>query len=258
MVINATASPTPTPLSTAHSGRIHSVETCGTVDGPGVRFIIFTQGCLLRCQYCHNPDSRDLHSGTEVTVDSLVAEIQKYRSYMNASGGGLTITGGEPLLQPEFVGEIFRRCQELKIHTALDTSGYPKFEQAKEVLKYVDLVLLDIKSFDPKIYHDVTHVELEPTLRFARYLNEIKKPTWVRFVLVPNLTDAPHNVEGLAQFVAGLDCVEKVELLPFHQMGKYKWEQMGLNYPLKDTEPPTDEKIAEVRGIFEKYGLRVE
>ncbi|MEC4807007.1 MAG: pyruvate formate-lyase-activating protein [Jaaginema sp. PMC 1079.18] len=258
MVLNSTQTSVSPDVNRAITGRIHSVETCGTVDGPGVRFVIFTQGCLLRCQYCHNPDSRDLHTGTEITVDSLITEIQKYRSYMNASGGGLTITGGEPLLQPEFVGEICRRCQELKIHTALDTSGYPKFEQGKEVLKYVDLVLLDIKSYDPQIYRDVTHVELEPTLKFARYLNDIKKPTWVRFVLVPNLTDAPHNIAGLAQFVASLDCVEKVELLPFHQMGKYKWEQMGLDYPLKDTEPPTAEKVAEVRRVFEQYHLRVE
>jgi pyruvate formate lyase activating enzyme len=245
-------------VTAAIKGRIHSIETCGTVDGPGIRFVIFTQGCLLRCQYCHNPDSRELHAGTEITVSEIIAEIEKYRSYMNASGGGLTITGGEPLLQPEFVGQVFRRCQELGIHTALDTSGYPKFEEAQKVLEFVDLVLLDIKSFDPQTYHEVTHVELEPTLRFARYLQQIKKPTWVRFVLVPNLTDDSQNVEGLAQFVASLDCVEKVEILPFHQMGKYKWEQLGLDYKLKDTEPPTPEQIKAVTDIFKKYGLKVE
>lgn len=249
------------PLPNLHSsekGRIHSIETCGTVDGPGIRFVIFTQGCLLRCQYCHNPDTRNPCAGKEVTVDELIAEIQKYRSYMRFSGGGVTISGGEPLLQPEFVREIFRRCQELGIHTALDTSGFPDFNASIPVLDYVDLVLLDIKSFNPEIYHNVTSVSIEPTLRFARHLNEIKKPTWIRFVLVPNLTDDPENVEGLAKFVSTLDCVEKVEVLPFHKMGEYKWEQMGYEYKLKNTESPTLEQVEWVMNTFRKYGVKVQ
>jgi len=249
------------PLPNLHSfqkGRIHSIETCGTVDGPGIRFVIFTQGCLLRCQYCHNPDTRNACEGQEITVDELITEIQKYRSYMNFSGGGVTISGGEPLLQPEFVREIFRRCQELGIHTALDTSGFPDFNASIPVLDYVDLVLLDIKSFNAEIYHKVTSVAIEPTLKFARHLNKIKKPTWIRFVLVPNLTDDAENVEGLAKFVSTLNCVEKVEVLPFHKMGEYKWEQIGYEYQLKNTESPTPEIIESVMNTFRKYGLKVQ
>lgn len=249
------------PLPDVHSsqkGRIHSIETCGTVDGPGIRYIIFTQGCLLRCQYCHNPDTRDPFEGQEATVDELIADIKTYRSYLNFSGGGVTITGGEPLLQPEFVREIFRRCQALGIHTALDTSGFPEFEASKPVLDYTDLVLLDIKSFDPDIYHRVTSVSIEPTLHFARHLSATHHPTWIRFVLVPGLTDDPENVEGLAQFVATLNGVEKVEVLPFHQMGAYKWKALGLPYLLEDTNPPTSEQVEAVKQIFSSYGLTVE
>lgn len=239
-------------------GRIHSLESCGTVDGPGIRFVIFTQGCPLRCLYCHNPDCRHIEEGKEVTVDELIAEVQKYRSYMRFSGGGVTVTGGEPLMQPEFVREIFRHCKELGIHTALDTSGYVNLNVAKPVLDYVDLVLLDIKSFDPKIYVKVTNVSLEPTLKFAKYLSEIKKPTWIRFVLVPNLTDPIHNIEELAKFVSSLDNVEKVEVLPFHQMGAYKWEQLGYDYQLKDTQPPTPELVNQAIAIFQGYALSVQ
>lgn len=245
-------------LPSTITGRIHSVESCGTVDGPGIRFVIFTQGCPLRCLYCQNPDCRHIEDGKEVTVDELIAEMQKYSSYMRFSGGGVTITGGEPLMQPEFVQEIFRRCQELGIHTALDTSGYVNLTVAKQLLDYVDLVLLDIKSFDPQIYQKVTSVSLEPTLIFAKYLSEINKPTWIRFVLVPNLTDPLHNIKGLAKFVATLENVEKVEILPFHQMGKYKWEQLGYDYKLKDTQPPTPEMIQQVMDIFKRHNLKVQ
>lgn len=239
-------------------GRIHSVETCGTVDGPGIRFVIFTQGCRLRCLYCHNPDTRDPNQGQEVTVDDLLAEIQSYRSYMTYSGGGVTISGGEPLLQPEFVHELIRRCQAIGIHTALDTSGYPDFERSKPVLDDVDLVLLDIKSFDPQIYQTVTHVPIEPTLHVARYLNDIQKSTWVRFVLVPGLTNGIQNMEQLAAFVAQLTCVEKVEILPFHQMGSYKWRQLGYAYALKDTATPTQSEMQQAVEIFQAHGLRVQ
>lgn len=240
------------------TGKLHSIETCGTVDGPGIRFVIFTQGCPLRCLYCHNPDCRHIEGGKEVTVDEVIAEVQKYRSYMRFSGGGVTVTGGEPLMQPAFVREIFRRCKELGIHTALDTSGYTLLEAAKPVLEYTDLVLLDIKSFLPATYHKVTHVAIEPTLHFAEYLSEIKKPAWIRFVLVPGLSDAKENVEGLADFVAKLDNVERVEILPFHKMGEYKWEQMGYDYQLKDTQPPTPELIQETVKIFACHGLKVQ
>ncbi|HEY9761812.1 MAG TPA: pyruvate formate-lyase-activating protein [Trichocoleus sp.] len=255
-MISAThpSSPIPPVVST---GYIHSLETCGTVDGPGIRFVIFTQGCPLRCLYCHNPDCRHPEDGKAVTVDELITEVQKYTDYMKLSGGGVTVTGGEPLQQPQFVREIFRRCRQLGIHTALDTSGYTQLEAAKPVLEFTDLVLLDIKSFDPNVYRNVTQVDLRPTLEFARYLQEIGKPAWIRFVLVPGLTDGVENVKGLAQFVSTLDNVERVEVLPFHQMGAYKWEALGYDYALKAVEPPTPEQIQQVVEIFKSFGMPV-
>lgn len=235
------------------TGRIHSIETCGTVDGPGLRFVVFTQGCPLRCLYCHNPDCRPPEGGREVTVEELIQEIKKYRSYLRR--GGVTVSGGEPLMQPEFVAEIFRRCHELGIHTALDTSGYVQIEAAKPVLAHTDLVLLDIKSYDPDLYRRVTSVSLEPTLKFARYLSEIGKPAWIRFVLVPGLTDPADNIEGLAAFVATLDNVERVEVLPFHQMGAYKWEQMGYPYALKETPPASPELVQSAIAHFAAQGV---
>ncbi|MEM9540724.1 MAG: pyruvate formate-lyase-activating protein [Cyanobacteria bacterium P01_E01_bin.42] len=242
---------------TGNTGIIHSVETCGTVDGPGIRFVIFTKGCPLRCLYCHNADCRHMEDGKLMPVDELIGEIEKYKSYFQYSGGGVTITGGEPLMQPEFVKAVFQRCRKLGIHTALDTSGYVNLNVAKPVLEYADLILLDIKSFDPDIYYKVTNVSLEPTLKFARYLNEIHKPTWVRFVLVPDLTDPVSNVTGLAKFIEPFDNVEKVEVLPFHKMGEYKWEQLGYDYQLKTTEPPSEELLERTVNIFKNHNLQV-
>jgi pyruvate formate lyase activating enzyme len=244
--------------NSAATGRIHSIESCGTVDGPGIRFVIFTQGCPLRCLYCHNPDCQKLEIGNTATVEELMEDIEKYRSYMRFSGGGVTVSGGEPLMQPTFVSELFRRCRELGIHTALDTSGYVILEAAKPVLEQTDLVLLDIKSFDAATYRQVTQVAIEPTLNFARHLAEINKPAWIRFVLVPGLTDAPENVEGLAEFVASLGNVEKVEVLPFHKMGEYKWEQLGYEYRLTDTQPPSPEQVEWAISTFRKHGLTVQ
>lgn len=235
------------------TGQIHSVESCGTVDGPGIRFVIFTQGCPLHCLYCHNPDSRTTHGGRTVTVDAMVKEVQKYRSYMRYSGGGLTISGGEPLMQPEFVAAVFKNCQELGIHTALDTSGHAHLEIAKNVIEYTDLVLLDIKSYNPSTYQKVTHVDLKPTLDMAEYLNVIHKPTWIRFVLVPGLTDDAENIEGLAKFIATLDNVEKLEILPFHQMGAYKWEELGYDYQLKTTPAATKDDVERAMSLFSQY-----
>jgi pyruvate formate lyase activating enzyme len=240
----------------ATSGYIHSVETCGTVDGPGIRFVIFTTGCPLRCLYCCNPDCRYLENGKKVSVDELMVEIQKYTSYMKASGGGVTISGGEPLYQPEFIREIFRRCKELGIHTALDTSGFCDLEVALPVFEFVDLVLLDIKSFDPATYTKITSVSLEPTLIIAKYLSQINKPVWIRFVLVPGLSDDSENIEGLANFVTTLKNVEKLEVLPFHKMGEYKWQELGYEYQLKDTPTPTAEELKKTLDIFRNKGIR--
>ncbi|MGA7932760.1 MAG: pyruvate formate-lyase-activating protein [Kovacikia sp.] len=250
-------SQTHAPHSTTVQGYVHSIETCGTVDGPGIRFIIFTAGCPLRCLYCSNPDCRYSDNGKQITVDDLIKEIQTYTTYMNASGGGVTVSGGEPLAQPQFVAEIFRRCRALGIHTALDTSGYCDLQVAKPVIELADLVLLDIKSFDPEIYTKVTNVSLEPTLAIARYLSDIGKPTWIRFVLVPGLTDAIHNIEGLADFVATLKTVDRLEILPFHKMGEYKWEQLGYDYQLKATQPATPEQVQSAQAIFRSRGINV-
>jgi pyruvate formate lyase activating enzyme len=160
-------------------------------------------------------------------------------------------------MQSEFITEIFRRCQELEIHTALDTSGYVNLATAKSVLNYVNLVLLDIKSFNQQTYQQVTQVSLEPTLRFARYLDEIKKPVWIRFVLVPNLTDAAENIHGLAKFISQLNNIERVEILPFHKMGEYKWEQLGYDYQLKNTPSASSELVATTKNIFQQYGIEV-
>jgi pyruvate formate lyase activating enzyme len=239
-------------IATTTTGRIHSVETCGTVDGPGIRFVVFTQGCPLRCLYCHNPDCRSATEGQMVTVEQLLAEIQTYASYIR-SPGGVTVSGGEPLMQPEFVGELLRQCKARGIHTTLDTSGYVNLAVAKPVLESTDLVLLDIKSFNSETYFKVTNVAIAPTLEFAQYLSEINKPVWIRFVLVPGLTDDVENIAGLAKFVAGLGNVERVEILPFHKMGEYKWEQLGYEYRLKETQPPTTASIEQTVQIFELF-----
>jgi pyruvate formate lyase activating enzyme len=239
------------------TGIIHSIETCGTVDGPGIRFVIFTQGCPLRCLYCHNPDCWYIDDGKPMSVDELITEILQYQSYFKFSGGGVTVSGGEPLMQPQFVQAIFRSCSQLGIHTALDTSGYVNLNIAKPILEYTDLVLLDIKSFDPTIYRKVTHVSLEPTLNFARYLNQIHKPVWVRFVLVPDLTDSLDHITQLAQFIAQFDNLERVEVLPFHKMGEAKWEQLAYDYQLQATSPPSTELLEKVTNIFKSYDLVV-
>jgi pyruvate formate lyase activating enzyme len=254
--INQAVPKTETPEAKGTIGYIHSVETCGTVDGPGLRFVVFTTGCPLRCLYCSNPDCRYLENGKQITVDELITEIQKYKSYMDASGGGVTVSGGEPLFQADFVREIFRRCKELGIHTALDTSGFCNLEVAKTVLEFTDLVLLDIKSFDPTTYTKVTSVSIEPTLTIAKYLSNISKPTWIRFVLVPGLTDDPENIQGLANFIATLKNVKKIEVLPFHKMGEYKWEKLGYEYLLKNTPIPTPEQIQKTLDIFRGQGIK--
>jgi pyruvate formate lyase activating enzyme len=237
------------------SGYVHSVESCGTVDGPGIRFVIFTSGCPLSCLYCSNVDCRYLENGKQTTIDELVTEIQKYSSYMKYSGGGVTISGGEPLMQAGFVRELFKRCHELGIHTALNTSGFCNLDSAKSVLEFVNLVLLDIKSSKPETYAKVTGRNIEPSLEFAKYLNAIHKPTWIRFVLVPGLTDDPENIAGVAEFIAPFNNVERVEVLPFHKMGEYKWEALGYNYLLKDTPTPSQEQVQAALDIFRSKNL---
>lgn len=238
-------------------GKLHSFESCGTVDGPGIRFIVFTQGCPLRCKYCHNPDTWKLKDAKyERTTDFVMNEILKYKSFF-INGGGVTVTGGEPLMQEDFVEDLFKKCKEEGIHTALDTSGYIFNDRIKEVLQYVDLVLLDIKCMDAKEYRELTGVDLDPTLKFAKYLSEIGKPMWIRHVLVPGITDRDEYLESLADFVKSLNAVEKVEILPFHKMGEFKWKELGLEYQLDKVESPTRERVENAKEIFRSRGIKI-
>ncbi|MBU5438116.1 pyruvate formate lyase-activating protein [Tissierella sp. MSJ-40] len=239
-------------------GRIHSLESCGTVDGPGIRFVVFVQGCPLRCKYCHNPDTWNLKDGREISVEEILKEAKKYRSYMKFSGGGITISGGEPFIQSDFVKEIFKRCKEENIHTAIDTSGYVSLDAAKEVLKYTDLVLLDIKSFNDSVYKDLTGVSNKFTLELAKYLSDINKPVWIRYVLVPGITDNSSDVKNLAEFLSTLENIEKIQILPFHKLGEYKWEKLGYKYELQNITPPSKEDINLIKEIFHQYNLQTE
>ncbi|OON95423.1 MAG: pyruvate formate-lyase 1-activating enzyme [Epulopiscium sp. Nele67-Bin005] len=238
-------------------GRIHSIETCGTVDGPGIRYILFLQGCPLRCQYCHNPDSWDIKEGKDADTEKLIKEIVKYKSYMDFSGGGITVSGGEPLLQADFVRDLFMKCKEKKVHTCLDTSGFVSIEKADPVLDYTDLILLDIKSYNPEVYKDVTGVPLDPTLKFAAHLKERGIPVWIRYVLVPGLTDNMDHIEELAKYLTTLTNVERLDVLPFHKMGEFKWEELGYDYKLKDTQSPEKALLQEAINMFKKYNVPV-
>jgi pyruvate formate lyase activating enzyme len=238
-------------------GYVHSYEVGSTVDGPGIRFVGFLTGCLLRCQYCHNPDTWHKHNGQPVTVSRAMKQIGKYAQVLKISKGGITLSGGEPMVQKPFALRIFRRCKELGLHTCMDTSGRlgDRFTDAE--LMDIDLNLLDIKSGDPATYEKVTRQPLQPTLDYARRLSSLGRPMWVRFVLVPGLTDGVDNVEKVADICAGLKSLERVEILRFHQMGRDKWHKLGLEYPLENVEPPGAELSERVRGQFRSRGLTV-
>lgn len=238
-------------------GNIHSIESCGTVDGPGIRFVVFMQGCPLRCQYCHNPDTWKVGDGQQMTVTELMAEVVKYKSYMNFSGGGITITGGEPLMQLDFVYDLLQACKAEGIHTAIDTSGYVFNDRAKKIIDAVDLVLLDIKHADPDQYKFITSGRLEPTLAFLDYLGEIDKPVWIRYVLVPGLSDQPEHIESLAITLSQYSNIERIELLPFHKMGEYKWASLGLTYQLAETPEPSSLQVLEAMAILKKHNLNI-
>jgi pyruvate formate lyase activating enzyme len=239
------------------SGRIHSLESFGTVDGPGIRFVVFMQGCPLRCKFCHNPDTWEVNKGTSYSPEQLTEEIVKYKSYMEFSGGGVTFTGGEPLLQAEFIFEVCKLLKPYGISVAIDTSGYVWNETVREVLEYTDLVLLDIKNYDPITYEEVTGVPLAPTLELLDYLGEKNINTWIRYVLVPQLTDNLDSVKKLSAHLDQFPNIVKIELLPFHKMGEYKWKELGLNYTLTDTNEPEKALIQEVKEIFERNGKNV-
>lgn len=236
---------------------IHSIETCGTVDGPGIRFVIFFQGCPLRCKYCHNPDTWKMGDGEQITVDDLVKDILKYRSYMKFSGGGVTVTGGEPLLQVDFLIELFTRLKKHGVHTAIDTSGYVFNEKVAKLLDLTDLVLLDIKHFDKQQYRKITGVPLDPTLEFMHYLQSIHKPMWIRYVLVPTLSDQEESLESLSKYLSQFTNIDKIELLPFHKMGEYKWKELGVPYELSTIKEPTKEEVFKAMAILKMHNMNV-
>ncbi|TKA09457.1 pyruvate formate-lyase-activating protein [Actinacidiphila oryziradicis] len=238
------------------TGRVHSWDLSTGVDGPGTRFVLFTSGCPLRCLYCANPDTWHMRDGKQRTVDEVMDEIGKYRSFITAAGGGVTLTGGEPLLQPAFTAEILHRCKQLGLHTALDTSGFLGARATDALLADTDLVLLDIKSFDIAAYRRLTGGELAPTLSFATRLDQLGIPVWLRYVLVPGWTDDEAAIDGLAAFTAGLGNVERVDILPFHKLGAAKYDALGIPFPLHDTPSPSPALVERVRGQFREHGLR--
>lgn len=232
-------------------GRIHSTESFGTVDGPGIRFVVFMQGCHLKCKYCHNRDTWDMNSGVTYRADELISNILRYKSYFDNSGGGVTVSGGEPLLQVQFVTELFKKLKELNIHTALDTSGnFPISKEIKELLNYTDLVLLDIKHINNEKCIDLTGVPNTKTLEFAKYLSNNSKDIWIRQVLVPGYTDDKFDLQDLKKFIETLSSVKKVEILPYHDLGKFKWKELGQVYALDKVSPPSKEEIDNAKRIL--------
>ncbi len=237
--------------------KIHSVETCGTVDGPGIRYVIFFKGCPLRCVYCHNPDTWSGNNATEVSVSELFSELRKYKEFMRFSGGGITVTGGEPLVQSEFILELFKLCKKENIHTAIDTSGNVFNEKVKSVLEYTDLVLLDIKAFDDELFKSITGKNVRNTLDFAKWLNKKDIDTWIRFVFVPTVNDDFDDILKIAEYIKDFKNISRVEVLPFHKMGEYKWEELKLDYKLKKVLPPLEKDIEKVKNIFREKNMVV-
>lgn len=230
--------------------KIHSFESFGTVDGPGVRFVVFMQGCPMRCKYCHNPDTWDFNGGKEKSADEVYNEIIKYHNYIK--NGGVTLSGGEPLRQIDFVIELFRKLKSAGYHTCVDTSGiyFDDNDKYKELLKYTDLFLLDIKQIDDAKHRELTGQSNKKILEFAEYLNKNHKPVWIRYVLVPGISDDTQDVEQLKEFLDTLDNVEKIEVLPYHTMGIVKYDNLHIDYPLRGVEPPDKETIKKVKTIL--------
>lgn len=233
-------------------GYIHSTESFGSVDGPGVRFVIFTAGCPMRCQFCHNPDTWNMKTGTLTSTDDLIKKVLRYRSYWGDEGG-ITVSGGEPLLQIDFLTELFKKAKENGIHTTLDTSGNPFtreepfFSKFNELMQYTDLILLDIKHIDEKEHIRLTGHTNKNILDLATYLSDMKKPVWIRHVLVPKRSDKDEYLDRLHEFILTLHNVERVEVLPYHTLGAYKWKELGMKYPLEGIDPPTAERVENAR-----------
>lgn len=244
-----------TALEQGDMGFLHSFTTGSAVDGPGMRVVAWTTGCMWRCQYCHNPDTWTMRNGIPVSVARAVEQLGKYRHGLKVMSGGVTISGGEPLMQHKFVFKVLEGAKRLGIHTAIETNGYLGAELSDTDLANLDLVLLGIKSWDPVRHKDLTGREIGPTLDFARRLAAAGKPIWVRFVLVPGLTDHADDIAGIARFAASLGNVQRVEVLPFHQMGRFKWHQLGMRYRLEEAVPPTPEAQEQACAVFRAEGL---
>jgi pyruvate formate lyase activating enzyme len=243
-------------LRTGDMGFLHSFTTGSTVDGPGVRVVGWTAGCQWRCLYCHNPDTWNMMNGIPVRLDRAVEELRKYRQGLKIMHGGFTLSGGEPLMQDRFAVKLLRACKEMGIHTAIETNGYLGSRLSDEELGTIDLVLLGIKTWDRDKHVRLTGKDIANTLELARRLSARKTPVWIRFVLVPGLTDDEADIAQIAKFTAELGNVERVEVLPFHQMGRFKWERLGLDYSLNDVQSPSPESIERACDLFRAQGLQ--
>jgi pyruvate formate lyase activating enzyme len=243
-------------LATGDMGFLHSFTTGATVDGPGVRVVAWTAGCMWRCRYCHNPDTWSMSNGIPVSVAKATEELRKYRQGLKVMSGGFTLSGGEPLMQHRFAAKLFAAARAMGIHTALDSNGYYGERLGDGELENIDLVLLDLKTSDPGRHKELTGMDNAPTLAFARRLAARRRPIWVRYVLVPGLTDDPADMATTAQFAADLGNVERVDVLPFHQMGRFKWQKLGIPYTLDDVPPPTAEGVERACELFRSVGLQ--
>jgi pyruvate formate lyase activating enzyme len=242
-------------LASGDMGFLHSFTTGSAVDGPGVRVVAWTAGCMWRCLYCHNPDTWKMTNGIPVSVAKAAEELRKYRAGLATMSGGFTLSGGEALMQHRFAAKLLAAAKAMKIHTALDTNGYYGDRLSDAELETIDLVLLDLKGWDPERHRLLTGMDNGPTMAFARRLAERGRAVWVRYVLVPGYSDDPGEVTGVAEFAASLGNVKRVDVLPFHQMGRFKWSALGLDYKLNDVQPPSNESAARVCGVFRASGL---
>jgi pyruvate formate lyase activating enzyme len=238
-------------------GFVHSFQAGSAVDGPGVRLVAWLTGCQFRCLFCHNPDTWKLTNGMPVTLARAVEVVGQYRHDLKVMKGGLTISGGEPLLQHHFVLRVFEAVQKLGVHTALDTNGYLGDRLTDDDLEKIDLVMLGLKAITPDVHERLTGRDVGPVHEFARRVAARKRPAWIRFVVVPGFTDDLDEVGRMADFAAGLGNIQRVDVLPFHQMGRFKWEKLGMDYQLKDAKPPTRETVEQVIARFQKAGLNV-
>jgi pyruvate formate lyase activating enzyme len=243
-------------LATGDMGFVHSFTTGSVLDGPGIRIVAWLSGCQFRCLYCHNPDTWTMTNGIPVALERAKAQLAKYRHGLKVMKGGLTVSGGEPLMQHRFVMKLFSAAKEMGIHSALDTNGSLGSRLTDEDLSRIDLVLLDIKAWDAERHQRLVGSDIGPVLDFARRLAMLKRPAWIRFVLVPGYTDQPDEVARIAEFAAGLGNIERVDVLPFHQMGAFKWRQLGMDYALQNVEPPPPEVVERVCQQFRAAGLK--